>query len=184
MGDTTPTQPAKTNRVKTIISRVKSFIKKRLSKSSKSPAPSTEAQSKPSQPAAQNPVKSSSTPPIPSDTTPNQPTTTNRIAFRTTVDKEKVQALFAKYGLEFDGDTVLVSALDKPGHRVQKPIRMRVRRECHQCHSTFSRSLSCTKCDHRYCRECKRYPPKKLRDKNKAKSISGTQEGEVPAGPA
>lgn len=49
------------------------------------------------------------------------------------------------------------------GHvfRVNKSTRMRVQRQCHQCGSDLSKTGLCEPCDHNYCRQCTRYPPKR-----------------------
>ncbi|GBF63286.1 hypothetical protein TMEN_5910 [Trichophyton mentagrophytes] len=45
--------------------------------------------------------------------------------------------------------------------RVEKPIRMRVRRNCHRCLATFGADKVCVKCEHTRCKKCFRYPPSK-----------------------
>ncbi|EGE02310.1 hypothetical protein TEQG_01348 [Trichophyton equinum CBS 127.97] len=45
--------------------------------------------------------------------------------------------------------------------RVEKPIRMRVRRNCHRCLATFGADKVCAKCEHTRCKKCFRYPPSK-----------------------
>jgi len=45
--------------------------------------------------------------------------------------------------------------------RVEKPIRMRVHRTCHRCETTFGQERICTKCEHKRCKKCPRYPKKK-----------------------
>lgn len=49
------------------------------------------------------------------------------------------------------------------GHvfRVNKSTRMRVHRQCHQCGSDHSRAGLCEQCNHGYCHQCMRYPPKR-----------------------
>lgn len=44
--------------------------------------------------------------------------------------------------------------------RVDKPIRMRVRRICHKCNTTFSVKSECAKCRHVRCDKCPRHPPR------------------------
>lgn len=58
------------------------------------------------------------------------------------------------------------------GHRIEKPIRMRVRRTCHRCQTTFGHEKACSNCGHPRCKSCPRYPIKKPKDA-KAK-ITGT----------
>lgn len=45
--------------------------------------------------------------------------------------------------------------------RVEKPIRMRVHRKCHQCDVFFGAAKECPKCGHNFCKECERYPQKR-----------------------
>ena len=44
---------------------------------------------------------------------------------------------------------------------MEKPIRMRVRRTCHECNATFGQTKECPNCQHTRCRKCTRYPPKR-----------------------
>ena len=43
--------------------------------------------------------------------------------------------------------------------RVTKPIRMRVRRTCHRCDTTFGPDKVCVNCQHPRCKKCPRFPP-------------------------
>ncbi|RAL06154.1 uncharacterized protein BO80DRAFT_2685 [Aspergillus ibericus CBS 121593] len=80
-----------------------------------------------------------------------------------TVQEEKARALFAKYGLTLEpgewrsptGTTV---------QRVVRPIRMRVRRTCHRCQTTFGPDKVCVNCQHVRCKSCPQYPPAKSND--------------------
>ena len=45
--------------------------------------------------------------------------------------------------------------------RVNKPIRMRVRRTCHRCQTTFGPDKVCVNCQHARCKKCPRHPPPK-----------------------
>ncbi|KAL7921649.1 hypothetical protein ACQKWADRAFT_313733 [Trichoderma austrokoningii] len=45
--------------------------------------------------------------------------------------------------------------------RIDKPIRMRVRRTCHRCNATFGTTKECPNCSHNRCTKCTRYPPKR-----------------------
>jgi len=87
----------------------------------------------------------------------------NRIA----TQRERAQALFAKYGLELRDDEWIVSTVS-PMERVEKPIRMRVRRQCHKCQTTFGADKACSNCNHHKCKDCPRIPPKKNKNKGKA----------------
>lgn len=45
--------------------------------------------------------------------------------------------------------------------RVSKPIRMRVRRTCHRCQTTFGPDKVCVNCQHARCKKCPRHPAPK-----------------------
>lgn len=72
----------------------------------------------------------------------------------------KARVLFAKYGLTIDEDEWIVSPRE-PVERVEKPVRMRVRRQCHRCQTMYGADKICTSCRHTRCKKCPRFPPKK-----------------------
>ncbi|KAJ0425616.1 hypothetical protein BJY00DRAFT_308350 [Aspergillus carlsbadensis] len=81
-----------------------------------------------------------------------------------TIQEEKARVLFAKYGLTLEpGEWKAVS--DVPVQRVTKSIRMRVRRTCHRCQTTFGPDKVCVNCQHVRCKKCPRHPPPKPKDK-------------------
>jgi len=83
---------------------------------------------------------------------------------RSALQQERARALFAKYGLTLETPDWLGTAGAAPvanAQRVEKPIRMRVRRTCHRCNASFGADRICTSCDHKRCKKCPRYPPKK-----------------------
>jgi hypothetical protein len=95
--------------------------------------------------------------------------------------QEKARALFAKYGLTLEPD----EWVSKPRHdwnpeRVEKPIRMRVRRNCHRCQTTFGADKICSNCQHQRCKKCPRYPvaktPGEKEAKAKAKAAAAAKE--------
>ncbi|KAL6808031.1 hypothetical protein GGI42DRAFT_262163 [Trichoderma sp. SZMC 28013] len=74
--------------------------------------------------------------------------------------EERAKKLNERFGLEIQpmqwhnaipSDTVL---------RMDKPIRMRIRRTCHRCNATFGAAKECPNCNHNRCTKCTRYPPK------------------------
>ncbi|EFR00234.1 hypothetical protein MGYG_03237 [Nannizzia gypsea CBS 118893] len=88
----------------------------------------------------------------------------------TSMQEERARALFAKYGLTLEpGEwitgpaTGLAAAnnINNQVERIEKPIRMRVRRNCHRCLATFGADKVCVKCEHTRCKKCFRYPPSK-----------------------
>ncbi|PNP41776.1 hypothetical protein TGAM01_v207516 [Trichoderma gamsii] len=75
--------------------------------------------------------------------------------------EERAKKLNERFGLEIHpmewqsaipSDTVL---------RMDKPIRMRIRRTCHRCNATFGATKECPNCSHSRCTKCTRYPPKR-----------------------
>ena len=96
------------------------------------------------------------------------------------MQQQRARALFAKYGLALrPGDWTPPSRSNV--ERVEKPIRMRVHRECHQCQTTFGREKVCSNCHHIRCAQCPRYP---LRKKRKAPGMESSGAGPGPgAGP-
>lgn len=78
------------------------------------------------------------------------------------MQQERARTLFAKYGLTLGpGDWTPPSRSN--AERVEKPIRMRVHRQCHQCQTTFGRDKACSNCHHNRCTQCPRYPARKTR---------------------
>ena len=75
---------------------------------------------------------------------------------------ERTMQIFAKYQVDIDdGDIELFQDSEPPRERVTKTIRMRVRYTCHKCQTTFGKNFSCGSCQHRRCKLCTRYPPKR-----------------------
>ncbi|KAF7596358.1 hypothetical protein BBP40_002102 [Aspergillus hancockii] len=80
------------------------------------------------------------------------------------IQEEKARALFAKYGLTLEpGEWKSPNPAIKV-QRVAKPIRMRVRRNCHRCQTTFGPDKLCVNCQHVRCKKCPRYPAAKSHD--------------------
>lgn len=96
------------------------------------------------------------------------------------MQQERARALFAKYGLTLGpGDWTPPSRSNV--ERVEKPIRMRVHRQCHQCRTTLGRDKVCASCHHIRCTKCPRYPTRK---KRKAPEVQDLGAGAGPgAGP-
>ena len=72
---------------------------------------------------------------------------------------EPAKKLGEMYGLEFK----LSERYPTEGHVlcVEKPIRMRVRRGCHLCTTSFGLGKECPKCKHPRCKQCPRLPGKR-----------------------
>lgn len=71
--------------------------------------------------------------------------------------QERARALLAKYDLSIEPGE-WTAPTDLQPTRVQKPIRMRVRRTCHRCQTTFGLDKVCTNCQHPRCKKCPRFP--------------------------
>ncbi|KAI9732385.1 MAG: hypothetical protein M1834_001593 [Cirrosporium novae-zelandiae] len=83
-----------------------------------------------------------------------------KVLSRSEVQQERAKKLMEKYGLTLDPGEWTASLSDKV-ERVEKPIRLRVRRQCHKCNTTFGGDKICSKCQHHLCKKCPRHPPKK-----------------------
>lgn len=77
------------------------------------------------------------------------------------MQQEKARALFSKYGLSLEPGE-WKSPTDLQLVRVTKPVRMRVRRTCHRCDTTFGLDKICVNCQHPRCKKCPRHPPSEL----------------------
>ncbi|EEP75809.1 conserved hypothetical protein [Uncinocarpus reesii 1704] len=97
------------------------------------------------------------------------------------MQEEKARALFAKYGLTLEpGEWVTPRSAKEGAERVEKPIRMRVRRNCHRCLTTFGADKICVGCSHIRCKKCFRYPPAKSKEeceaRDKAREAEKTEQ--------
>ncbi|RHZ51379.1 uncharacterized protein CDV56_101746 [Aspergillus thermomutatus] len=79
------------------------------------------------------------------------------------IQQEKTRALFAKYGLTLEAGEWKTPS-DMTVQRVAKPIRMRVRRTCHRCETTFGPDKVCVNCQHVRCTKCPRHTSAKPKD--------------------
>ncbi|KAI7087819.1 hypothetical protein KC356_g3870 [Hortaea werneckii] len=77
---------------------------------------------------------------------------------------ERARLLLQKYGLTYDRHVRAGGAEEPPGkiRRVEKPVRIRIHWQCHECRTYFGRERSCASCGHRRCPDCIRTPPKKI----------------------
>lgn len=80
--------------------------------------------------------------------------------------EERAKKLGERYGLEIKPS----EWYSTEGHalRVEKPIRVRVHRECHKCGHTFGVAKECPSCQHVRCKECQRRPPKRTEAEREA----------------
>lgn len=86
---------------------------------------------------------------------------------RSTVDSERARKLAERFKVSIEP---LPAGPEVEAYRVEKPIRMRIHRSCHLCHTTFGSNKVCVKCEHVRCKSCPRYPPKKVEGKGKGKT--------------
>ncbi|KAI0117692.1 hypothetical protein GGR51DRAFT_263076 [Nemania sp. FL0031] len=75
---------------------------------------------------------------------------------RIQVHEERAKKLGARFGLEIKPSEWHSSEGDVL--RVDKPVRMRIHRECHRCNSRFGAGNVCPSCQHTRCGRCIRYP--------------------------
>ncbi|KAK5628315.1 hypothetical protein RRF57_004030 [Xylaria bambusicola] len=129
-------------RVKTVFHRKGSSSRKATS--SAPPAAAATASTPPSQPAAPPPPKK----------LPEYEGAT-RIP-RIQVHEERAKKLGARFGLEIKPSEWHSS--EGEVLRVDKPVRMRIHRECHRCKSRFGAGNVCPSCQHTRCKQCTRYP--------------------------
>lgn len=76
------------------------------------------------------------------------------------IQEQKARILFAKYGLTIGpGEWTRPMAADT--ERVEKKIRMRVKRTCHHCQTFYGSDNICSNCQHKRCKKCPRHPSKR-----------------------
>jgi len=93
---------------------------------------------------------------------------------RAELDAERVRKLGERFKVTIEPVKRPVG-VEKEAYRIEKPIRMRIHRQCHRCHTTFGSSKICVGCEHTRCTKCPRYPPKKPSDrKGKEPAVPGT----------
>ncbi|EKJ78889.1 hypothetical protein FPSE_00931 [Fusarium pseudograminearum CS3096] len=80
---------------------------------------------------------------------------------RSQLIEERAKKLSERYGLDINVSELQTGSPDDTVLRIDKPIRMRVRRTCHKCDTTFSSAKECPSCQHARCTKCTRYPPKR-----------------------
>ena len=87
------------------------------------------------------------------------------------MELERARQLAQKYNIDLEPrDWKVIEVAE----RVEKPIRMRIHRTCHNCGTSFGANKVCASCQHRRCDDCPRYPKKKLpKDKGKAVRSEG-----------
>ncbi|KAK5998290.1 hypothetical protein PT974_00664 [Cladobotryum mycophilum] len=80
---------------------------------------------------------------------------------RSELFEERAKKLSERFGLEIHPSGWQITVPDDTVLRIDKPIRMRIRRTCHRCNAIFTSSKECSNCQHLRCVKCTRYPPKR-----------------------
>jgi hypothetical protein len=147
-----------------MLSRVKTVLKRGESSTRSSAAPQpTKAKAKATPPV--EPVKKS-------EPTPQSKAAAARARYeamqgvskmsRAEMLEDRAKKLSERFGLEINAsEWRTVATVDDTVLRMDKPIRMRVRRTCHECSATFTTGNECPSCQHKRCTQCTRYPPKR-----------------------
>lgn len=84
--------------------------------------------------------------------------------YRPGMTDERARALFLRYGLTYQPPDRRHDNEQPPGkiRRVERPVRIRIHWQCHECQSHFARERTCASCGHRRCSACIRSPPKRI----------------------
>ncbi|KAK9773546.1 hypothetical protein AB5N19_11021 [Seiridium cardinale] len=85
---------------------------------------------------------------------------------RSQVHEERAQRLSANYGVGIEPSEW--HSADGDVFRVEKPVRVRLHRDCHRCQTSFGANNKCPGCDHHYCSKCGRNPPKRTESQKQA----------------
>lgn len=133
------------------------------------------------------PTGTPATPPVPAalqqsikDTKPTFTETSQRLAktaaASNAIQEEKARAVFVKYGFKLEpGEWTSPTSGD--AERVEKIVRIRIRRTCHRCDISFGADKVCLSCQHTRCKKCPRYPPKRPKDYRGKRQSKGPAVG-------
>lgn len=160
-GTGTPTEGRERKGLGKVLSRAKTFLKR--GESSMRSQSSTEAPAKPT--PASEPAKKT-------EPAPQSKAAAARARYeamqgvskysKAQMLEERARNLSERFGLDIKAsEWHAASTVDDTVLRTDKPIRMRVRRSCHQCNTNFTTSNECGNCKHTRCSQCTRYPPKR-----------------------
>jgi hypothetical protein len=79
--------------------------------------------------------------------------------------EERAKKLGERFGLEIKASEWQTTVItDDTILRMDKPIRMRVRRTCHKCNANFTAAKECPNCQHVRCTKCARHPAKRTEE--------------------
>ncbi|KAK6335419.1 hypothetical protein TWF696_002197 [Orbilia brochopaga] len=174
----TPADDTKSRRksIQRFLSQIIKPGKSGKSKKSESPASAAPAAA-PAAPAAESSSSAAAAAEAPSTSAtptpaPIEPVAESKEAGPSTSKAAPLSAgarqLAEKHGIEIPEDWPY-PARPPIGERVEKPIRMRVRRYCHVCQTAFGSDKACPSCAHKRCVECPRSPASKQKKKQKHK---------------
>ncbi|KAI1432807.1 hypothetical protein GGR50DRAFT_688709 [Xylaria sp. CBS 124048] len=85
---------------------------------------------------------------------------------RIQIHEERAKKLGARFGLEIKPSEWHSS--EGEVLRVDKPVRMRIHRKCHQCQSPFGAGNVCHSCQHTRCKQCSQNPSKRTEAERQA----------------
>lgn len=135
----------------------------------------------PSKPATTTPATVPEAVEVPAEATtvdPTVPVGTIKILI-SQIDADRAKKLSERFKIPVESKDWITARAEKETYRVEKPIRMRIHRTCHQCEATFGGSKTCPSCQHERCSNCPRYPPKKDKkgkSSKKAEPVPGAIE--------
>ncbi|GAT27528.1 similar to An01g02280 [Aspergillus luchuensis] len=153
--DPTPSNEGKHDGLSKYVKRMKMALRRSSTVRTTSPVMQKSREPEPSQAPAPQRIPQAPT----VKATPDATVFTNWGA----IQEEKARALFAKYGLTLEPGEWR-SPSDTTVQRVVRPIRMRVRRTCHRCQTTFGPNKVCVNCQHVRCKSCPHHPSTKTND--------------------
>ncbi|KAK0388576.1 hypothetical protein NLU13_4819 [Sarocladium strictum] len=167
-GASAPAEGKEKKGIGKVLSRFKTVLRKGESSSAK-------RQSQPlsgsKTTAAASTSKTEPTPPKKTEQTPAERTAAARAKYEamagvTKLSKnqlleERAKKLGERFGLELTSAEWQTTSPDETVLRMDKSIRMRVRRTCHKCSTTFTHAKECPNCQHVRCTKCVRHPPKR-----------------------
>lgn len=85
---------------------------------------------------------------------------------RIQVHEDRARRLGDTYGVEIEPSEWHSSEGDV--YRVEKSLRIHVRKECHKCQTSFGAGKQCPGCNHHHCSKCSRSPPKKMESEKRS----------------
>ncbi|KAE8443403.1 hypothetical protein EG329_001884 [Mollisiaceae sp. DMI_Dod_QoI] len=95
---------------------------------------------------------------------------------RSQIDADRARKLAERFAVTIEP---LSTSVDRETYRIEKPIRMRIHRSCHICNTTFGNNKICAQCQHTRCKQCPRYPVKKLEKKDKEPATATGTSGAI-----